>query len=290
MRVPPPLSMYLTGRGKLLSTGIAVISTVFAASAFGAEGVIVLIAAVAIVVVIELWVDSGRVAESLETLTADADGLREDLTAANLREADAQAKAGEIPDLRSELGRRSAEIEALKQELASPNLTLERFLDMVLVHIQSVTLVSRHRHLIRGRSVDWPVVRATLSSEVGVIIKAYVAGSLGRLEDEPVALIARATTDVIAAGRVVLHVGNLVEAAFSLDAMPAELQATLQDLGSTVPVAFVISLAGLRAPPYADLSDAQLEMLSLRLNEVLEAVEQALKPLEVVDASEVTEA
>ena len=128
MRVPPPLSQFFTGRGKFLSTGVTVLVSVLTAYAFGVEGLVVLFAGIAVLLVVELWIDSGRMQTAIESGQEESERVRVELGAANSELAEARARAEIVPDLRRELEQRTAEIDALKQELANPQLTLEQLL------------------------------------------------------------------------------------------------------------------------------------------------------------------
>jgi hypothetical protein len=287
MKVPPPIASHLQGRGKILSVGVTLIAAVFSVLAFGVIGAAALVAGIVLLTLIELWVDSGRLVTEIQGLKGRRDDLQTELQLTNRELLEARERADRVPALEADVRRHLAEIEALRRELATPQATLQHLLEALVVQVQMIDTVKKHRLLEAQGLSEWPVLRASLDQDAGVVVKAFVTAPADQLSGEWVALVDRAAgSHPICYGRVILAGEQEVSAALNPGDVPQALLEDVEERGSVAATGLALRPAGLCLSPYNEIDNGGLEGLRERLTDVMNAVSKALAPPGTADLME----
>ena len=129
MHWPEPVKTHFVGRGKILSSGVAVTAAVFGVLVLGLWGLLILAGLIVVFLAMELWIEDGIKSAQLSAATGTEAGLRKELSAAKDELEEADARAIDRAGLRAELAEAQAEIDRLRGQLAGPITGFETLIE-----------------------------------------------------------------------------------------------------------------------------------------------------------------
>jgi hypothetical protein len=281
--VPGVIKQRVWGRGGLLTLPAISVMAVIGVVAIGWWGLVVLIAALGLGALMELWRESLALEGVRDRLSAEVGDARTAEKQASERATDAERRAdqaeqdivrhrGLIADLEAENRRMQTEAEA-------PQLTLGNLMHAVGAQIDQVALVRRHRDLSeRVGASEWPVTAITRIDD-HLSVKAHVGAGARELGGELVCLVDKEIERVLGTSVIRGSTGAAIETRFPIEELATLLRRAVLGRQSLDTDRFLVRLAAtITAKPLEGLNDEELAKLEDLLREVNDTLAGVLVP------------
>jgi hypothetical protein len=269
MHVPAPIAELVSGPGRLISAGFAFLAAIFGILAEGYVGISVFVIIVLILVVAELWRESG-------SLTGERDGARSaEQTTRSLLERE-QEKTQAMTAVIEHEEALERQVEWLREELTAQSTNPSRLLRILIGHAELIRLAVSHRELSMGRrTCRWPILGITIDRGQVAAISCYADGS-EYADGEPVALVATASGEIQTTAQATVS-GDQLLIVVPLNELPAEILDELETNDDVHPDGYMLELAGLAIKTYDGVSDERLRELERAVSTAMQSASSALR-------------
>lgn len=261
MYVPEAITKPTNGPGSILIAGVALISAIVAGVALGLVGAVVVVVAIFLLLVAEVYREAGSLKDRNDELSDEL--------------ASAQGESSVIPALRAERDQLKAALMALEEENQRPRFRPEEILEVIGIHIQIIDVVQKHRHMA-SQVADMPVTRAELAED-GILLTGTCMSGADILSGESLTVVDKTGT-VWGDSAETIGTGTQIRSNFQSEDLPSDLVAEVAERNSLNPSGYVLRLSGLHMSHYVSLKDEELRQMRGALVNASKALTRALSP------------